>query len=64
VKSGAVETTCGSNGKSELLRRGPAPLGLSLSVYLAEFLAFDRLRPGMDNPPLAEPSTWRMIENG
>jgi hypothetical protein len=34
-----------SNGKSALLVRVPAQLGLSLSVYLAEFLGFARLRP-------------------
>jgi hypothetical protein len=34
-----------SNEKSELLVRVSAQLGWSLSVYLAEFLDFARLRP-------------------
>ena len=34
-----------SNGKSALLVRVPAQLGAPLSVYLAEFLGFARLRP-------------------
>jgi hypothetical protein len=34
-----------SNGKSELLVRIPAQLGVSLNDYLAEFLGFARLRP-------------------
>ena len=34
-----------SNGKSALLVRVPAQWGSSLSVYLAEFLGFARLRP-------------------
>ena len=48
AKAVALGQKAWSDGKSALLVRVPAQLGSSLSVYLAAFSGFARLRPTMD----------------
>src|SRR5690349_11785084 len=45
AKTAQSEQKAWSNGKSALFVRIPAPWGASLSIYLAEFSGFARLRP-------------------